>query len=388
MGKTYVEPGRAAVTGVFAQRQGGVSYGNFTAAALPTVNDDETLGYAPGSLWYYTTDGHVYVCVDATEGAAVWVDLETENQTVTVRVRSSDYAGGLTKGTVVYIGGATGNRPYVLKADADTEATSSKTFGVLAEDIAGNADGQCCIEGILTGLDLRTSNGWADGDQLWLSTTAGEFTKTIPAEPAHSVFIGTITRAHPTLGTIVVQIQNGYELNELHGVLLDNPPADGDVLTYETSSGLWKNKRNLRVLYSTATAVEVETEIEDVASYTIPINLLSTNADSVRGTYLGSNVDPTVKIAVYLGANKLAEVTDVAGGNWRVEVELFRLSSTTVNGLATFTYDSGATLANVLISQASLNLATTAYSLFLKIDTTAADVATLQNARVEFLPAP
>lgn len=167
---------------------------------------------------------------------------QTDLQTIVVRVRSSDYAGGLTKGTVVYIGGATGNRPYVLKADADSEITSSKTFGLLAEDIAANADGLCAVEGVLTGLNLATGDGWADGDKLWLSQTAGAFTKTVPVEPAHAVFIGTISRAHPNLGTIVVQIQNGYELDEIHGVLLDDPPANGDVLTYETSSGLWKNK--------------------------------------------------------------------------------------------------------------------------------------------------
>jgi hypothetical protein len=161
---------------------------------------------------------------------------------VVVRVRSSDYPSGMTKGTVVYIGGAIGNRPYVLKADASTEATSSKTFGVLAEDIAANGDGMCAIAGMLHNMALPTST-YTDGDSLWLSETAGEFQiNTPPAEPAHAVFIGWVARAHPTDGHLVLQIQNGYELNELHGVLIGTSPADGDVLTYELSTGLWKNK--------------------------------------------------------------------------------------------------------------------------------------------------
>lgn len=161
---------------------------------------------------------------------------------VEVRVRSSDYPSGLSKGTVVYIGGAIGNRPYVLKADATDEATSSKTFGILAEDIAANSDGSCAIAGMLHNMALPTTT-YTDGDSLWLSETAGTFqVNTPPAEPAHAVFIGWVARAHPTDGHLVLQIKNGYELNELHGVLIGATPADGDVLTYELSTGLWKNK--------------------------------------------------------------------------------------------------------------------------------------------------
>jgi hypothetical protein len=43
---------------------------NFTIT--PTVNDDVTLGYLPGSRWSLD-DGTTYVCTDETTGAAVWV---------------------------------------------------------------------------------------------------------------------------------------------------------------------------------------------------------------------------------------------------------------------------------------------------------------------------
>lgn len=54
---------------------------------------------------------------------------------------------------------------------------------------------------------------------------------TPPAEPAHSVFIGTVARAHPTLGRIILAIQNGYELDELHGVKITTP-TDSQLLRY------------------------------------------------------------------------------------------------------------------------------------------------------------
>jgi hypothetical protein len=145
----------------------------------------------------------------------------------------------LTKGTIVYLSGATGNRPNALRAQAHTEATSSKTIGMVEADISNNSDGYVATNGTLHDLD---TSAFTAGDAVWLSaTTAGAFTSTIPAEPNHTVFIGYIARAHPTQGRIVLHIQNGYELNELHGVQISSE-ANNDLLVYETSSTLWKNK--------------------------------------------------------------------------------------------------------------------------------------------------
>jgi len=46
---------------------------NYGAEAEPTVNDDETDGYAIGSEWIY--DQRFWKCVDATEGMAVWKEI-------------------------------------------------------------------------------------------------------------------------------------------------------------------------------------------------------------------------------------------------------------------------------------------------------------------------
>jgi hypothetical protein len=42
-------------------------------------------------------------------------------------------------------------------------------------------------------------------------------------------------------GRAYIKVINGQELGELHDVLITSPTND-QVLTYETSSGLWKNK--------------------------------------------------------------------------------------------------------------------------------------------------
>jgi len=45
---------------------------NLSASIAPTVNDDNTAGYAVGSRWIDTTNDNSYVCVDSSTGAAVW----------------------------------------------------------------------------------------------------------------------------------------------------------------------------------------------------------------------------------------------------------------------------------------------------------------------------
>ena len=159
-------------------------------------------------------------------------------ETIQIIVRNST-GSTLTKGQVVYLSGATGNRPNAVLAQADSEATSSKTIGIVTANIANNSDGNIAVNGTLH--DLNTSS-FSDGDAVWLSaTTAGGITATPPAEPNHTVFIGYIARAHPTQGRIVIAIQNGYELNELHGVLISSP-TNNQGLIYNSTSGLWENQ--------------------------------------------------------------------------------------------------------------------------------------------------
>jgi len=174
----------------------------------------------------------------AGDGSLVTFPSMSNASTLVRSVRNATGAT-LTKGTVVYISGATGNKPTVSKAIATGDSTSAQTFGIVQADIANNADGNVVCVGDLTGLDTST---FTEGDQLYLSsTTAGAYTTTKQYAPAHLVYIGIVTRAHPTLGQIEVNIQNGYELDELHNVAAQTP-SNNDGLFYETSTSLWKNK--------------------------------------------------------------------------------------------------------------------------------------------------
>lgn len=48
----------------------------FDKSAAPGSSDDETEGYAANSVWYKATVPYaLYICTDASEGAAVWREL-------------------------------------------------------------------------------------------------------------------------------------------------------------------------------------------------------------------------------------------------------------------------------------------------------------------------
>ena len=144
----------------------------------------------------------------------------------------------INKGSVVYISGAQGQRPSITLSDADTEVGSSKTFGVVAENISDGAEGLVCTFGIVSGID---TSAFTAGQSLWLSSTAGQLTNTTPTQPAHSVFIGYCLHVNASSGRIFVNPQNGYELQELHNVLITSL-ADNHILSYDNASSLWKNQ--------------------------------------------------------------------------------------------------------------------------------------------------
>ena len=159
-------------------------------------------------------------------------------QAVVSQVRNASGAT-IDAGSVVYINGATGSLPTIAKAQANSGVTSSKTFGVVLTSISNNSNGFVVVLGLVNNID---TSAFADGALLWLSaTTAGALTATKPIQPLNSVFIGVVTRSSNN-GSIEVNIQNGYELDELHNVLL-TAPANSDILAYETSTGLWKNTK-------------------------------------------------------------------------------------------------------------------------------------------------
>lgn len=153
----------------------------------------------------------------------------------------NDSGTTLTRGQVVYISGAQGNRVAVKLARADVEATSFGTIGLVAETMASGAEGFIIVSGAL--YKLNTS-ALVAGATVYLSpTTAGAITTTKPQAPDQLVVLGWVERVDNIVGSIYVKIDNGYELDELHDVRITSPQS-GNVLIYDASTspiGVWKN---------------------------------------------------------------------------------------------------------------------------------------------------
>jgi hypothetical protein len=166
----------------------------------------------------------------------------TKLNQATVKLVRKASSGTITKGQVVYIVGSQGTHLTVERADADSEATAATTIGVAMGSITNTVEGYIIVQGFIDGLSNLPTATFTEGQALWLSSTAGGWTNTRPTQPAHGVFLGwVVSTSNGASGRAYIKVINGQELNELHDVLITSP-ANDQVLTYETSSGLWKNK--------------------------------------------------------------------------------------------------------------------------------------------------
>ena len=176
--------------------------------------------------------------------------IGTAPNTLLAYVTNAD-ASTITKGQVVYAFGGTGDRMTVKLANNSSDATSAQTVGVvLSTSIATNQKGFIIVQGLLDGLSILPTSTYADGDPLFLGSTAGSITNIKPSAPQHLVYLGNITTAsNGAAGRWYVRIQNGYELQELHNVAISSP-ANNQVLAFSDTQSLWKN-RNIYTIVDT-----------------------------------------------------------------------------------------------------------------------------------------
>lgn len=165
------------------------NYQAFTPTTAPS--------YAEGLVFY---DSTAHTLNYYNDNSQMSVNIGQEQ---IVRVRNQT-GSQINNGAVVYVNGATGNTPTVALAIATSFATSD-IIGVATTDIANNGFGYVTISGLVNGLD---TSAFTDGQSVFLSATvAGAFTATEPVTPNYAVQVGVITRANPSVGTLLVAVQ-------------------------------------------------------------------------------------------------------------------------------------------------------------------------------------
>ena len=303
------------------------SGGNWVNDVIPEINSlDDIAGVNIIDPLNYQT-----LTFDGTN----WVNKDAASVTLVTNAETTSLAAG----EVVYLFGAQGNRATVKRASNTSDATSSKTVGIVAQTILPNGTGAVVTQGYVSGLN---TSAYTPGDVLWLSSTAGQFTTTKAVAPNHLVFIGVVARANAGNGIVYVKTQNGYEVNELHDVKT-NGKAVGDVLMWDGS--LWVNSQidlatdtvgSYVASLVAGTGVTLENNSGEGATPTIAIGQAVGSTDSP--TFAGATLD-----AIQIGITASNEIDttsgnltiDSAGGTVTIDDNLTVSGNLTVNGTTT-----------------------------------------------------
>lgn len=243
--KKYVDDSIAALppaTAVWGSISGDITTQTDLQTALSAKFDNPT----GDTTQYIAGDGSLQLLSSITATQSESLITEVFNQS----------GSPIRKMIAVYINGSHGDHPTIAVASSATEATSSKTYGIVnTADITNMTYGFVTVSGRVR--FLNTDNpAWTQGDALWLATSISTFTSITgpvetnltnvkPSAPIHAVYVGTLIRKHQNQGEIEVKVQNGYELEELHNVKI-NTPIDEHVLVYDASTDpanpVWKNE--------------------------------------------------------------------------------------------------------------------------------------------------
>jgi len=274
--------------------------------------------------------------------------LSSDNLVKLVRNQSG---ATMVEGTVIYISGATGNKPLISKALATSDATSAQTYGLVQSSISNNADGYVVVIGNVSNLD---TSALTEGQQLYLSgTTAGTYTTTKPYAPIHLVYVGIVLRSHPTQGIIGVKIQNGYEMDELHNVDA-YLPNNNDILSYNTTTSLWEHKQIATTLGYTPANINGTGFVKAIGtsiSYDNSTYLTGNQTITLSGDLSGSGA---TAITTTIGALK------VTNGMLAGTINYSKMDGTTV---PTWNQNTSGTAANITATSNSTITTLTALSL-------------------------
>ena len=115
------------------------------------------------------TAGQILTKIDSVDYNATWQENYADwTSVVKHTVKNNGLSGTIIKGTAVYVTGSNGTNMLVGRASNTSEATSSKTMGLMQTDITTTGTTQTgfvIAEGLIQGLNTA---GQTAGDPVWL----------------------------------------------------------------------------------------------------------------------------------------------------------------------------------------------------------------------------
>ena len=198
----------------------------------------------------------------------------------------------ITNGSVVRLSSAIGDRPTVVLAQStdqtNTFSTTNEIVGIATHDIETGTDGFITTFGIVNGLN---TSAFTAGDLLWVSQSAGRFTNVAPPPPFDRTFVGIVTRANPSNGSVFTTPLTPIHFHDISSVS-SSVYQQGDLWMYRSgSAGLanaWINTKQL------------------TGSYSISGSLTAT---SLTGSHLGTSSYATQATSAYTASYVLNAVS-------------------------------------------------------------------------------
>lgn len=138
--------------------------------------------------------------------------------------------------------GASGKLEIDL-AESDPTIPPEYLMGIATQDIANNDFGYVTSFGLVRGIDTTgtpVGEVWNDGDLLYLSTTTGELTITVPTPPDPQILVAAVVYSHASVGSLFVRPEFGDFLSTLHDVYVSGI-ADNDLIAWDNSNQRWIN---------------------------------------------------------------------------------------------------------------------------------------------------
>lgn len=252
-----------------------------------------TSGFTPsaGTVSWNSDDKTVNI---GLEGGSV---LQVGEEELLYAVNQSGIT--ITNGQVVKVTGSQGNRVVVSLAQATTSAQGQPFFAIATQSIANNQSGYFTRFGLVRDINTAAFN---EGDLLWLSTSAGILTNVQPSKAYTQVPFAIVTRAHATVGTIMISPTVIPRLQSLAGIEITSA-VNGNSLVYVSATDTWQNYGNAYGWEDSTIKFYQKEDIWDSTTTTVSANSASWGGGGVS--------DGKVKVtsgdtADYLGTKLIA----------------------------------------------------------------------------------
>jgi hypothetical protein len=176
---------------------------------------------------------------------------------------------------------ASGGAPHIAIADATT-AANSEVIGLTQTEIANGTYGMVISQGLIEYLDTTS---YSVGQELYLSTTPGQFTTTVPSSPNIPLNLGYIGSVSPLYGEIIVNIHLMEGKNKTTGSILF---ARNQLIDEDPDHLYWDYANNSLGIGTSSPAANLHVVGSGLFTGNVIIsgNLLVSNAQSITTTEL------------------------------------------------------------------------------------------------------